>query len=142
MKKIFLVFIITLLVVSCEGPQGPQGPQGLGTNWKIIDLVVSTNDWVENTDKDGLNRFYSSNFSMPEITSTVFNEGTVITYFLNGNVQQTLPYVRHFENTSSNRWTQTIDFDYSIGNINVYVTNSDFVADPPNTMNFRVVLMW
>jgi hypothetical protein len=142
MKKLFVLFGIVLFIVSCRGPVGPEGPRGFGTNWKIIDLVASSNDWVENTDQSGLNRYYSSHFSMPEINSTVFNDGTVIAYLLTDNVQQTLPYVRHNENTSGDLWTQTIDFDFSVGNLNVYVTNSDFVVDPPATMNFRVVLMW
>jgi len=142
MKKTFLLFVVALLVVSCQGPVGPEGPQGYGTNWKIINLVVSKSDWVENLDQNGLNRYYSCHFSMSEITSTVFNDGTVISYYMNNNVQQTLPYVRHYQNTTGNFWTQTIDFDYTTGGMNVYVTNSDFVADAPLSMSFRVVLMW
>lgn len=142
MKKALLFFAIALFLVSCEGPMGPAGPQGIGTNWKIIDLVVNSSEWIENLDNNGLNRYYSSSFTMPEISSRVYNDGTVLVYMVNNNVQQVLPYVRHFENSSGNLWTQTIDYDFAVGDMNVYVTNSDFVSDPPGTMNFRVVLMW
>ncbi|HLP05180.1 MAG TPA: hypothetical protein VK152_07105, partial [Paludibacter sp.] len=89
-----------------------------------------------------LNRYYTSHFSMPEITSTVYKDGTVVAYLVTNGVQQNLPYVRHYEDSSGNLWTQTVDYDFSVGNLNVYVTNSDFAKEQPGTMNFRVVLMW
>jgi hypothetical protein len=142
MKKILLLFVVALTVASCQGPVGPEGPQGYGTNWKIINLVAAKTDWVASVDNNGLNRYYSCHFSMPEITSFVYNSGTVIAYINFNSSQQTLPYVQHYQNLAGNFWTRTIDYDYSIGGMNVYVTNSDFVVDPPDAMNFRVVLMW
>jgi hypothetical protein len=58
----------------------------------------------------------------------------------NPTAQQNLPYVQQ-QNTSGAAWTQTIDFDYSEGGINVYVTNSNSASNPPTAMNFRVVIM-
>ena len=144
MKKTLLLFAVALFVVSCQGPAGPEGPQGPGTNWKVINLVANQSNWQENLDENGLNRFYSCHFTMPEITSTVFNDGSVAGYYLNDitTVQQPLPYVLHLQDTKGHFWTRTIDFDYSVGGMNVYVTNSDFVVDPPGIMNFRVALTW
>ncbi|NDP21747.1 MAG: hypothetical protein GZ091_11805 [Paludibacter sp.] len=142
MKKIYLLFIVAVFFVSCQGPIGPEGPAGYGTNWKIINLVVTQNDWVESFDDDGINRYYSSYFSMPEITSTVFNDGSVNAYVLIDNTQQPLPYVRHYEDINSNLWTRTVDYNFTQGGMNIFVTNSDFISDPPGTMSFRIVLMW
>lgn len=142
MKKIILLFVVALIVASCQGPIGPEGPQGYGTNWKIVNLVATQSDWVENLDNDGINRYYSCHFSMPEITSTVYNDGSVNAYILIDNSQQTLPYVRHFQDLNDAIWTRTVDYNFSQGGMNFYVTNSDFVIDPPGTMSFRVVLMW
>lgn len=141
MRKILLLFAIALFAVSCEGPMGPEGPQGYGTNWKIVNLVAN-GGWTENLDENGINRFYSCHFNVPDITSTVYSEGSVISYILIDNTQQVLPYVRHYENTKGAMWTRTIDFDYSVGGVNVYVTSSDFAVDPPDAMSFRLVLMW
>jgi len=144
MKKTILLFIIALFVVSCEGPMGPQGldgPQGYGTNWKIVNLEVKSSNWIESIDKDGLNRYYSCNFAMPEIDAMIYDEGTVIAYIDNGTSQQTLPSVRHFENIN-NKWTQTIDYEFSEGNIDLFVTNSNFASILPGDMKIRVVLMW
>ena len=81
---------------------------------------------------------------MPEITTFVYSSGSVLGYYIDNvnGVQQSLPYVRHYQNAANVLWTRTVDFDYSVGGVNVYVTNSDFAIDPPQAMNFRVVLMW
>ena len=140
MKKAFYLFLVVLFVVSCQGPVGPEGPQG-GTNTKIINLVASTGDWIETLDVNQLNRYYYCHFSMPEITSDIFMNGSVSTNIIIDAVQQPLPTVRHYQNTDGTSWTQTIDFDYSVGGMNVYVTNSNFADNPPLTLNFRVVIL-
>ena len=137
MKKIILLFTIALFVVACEDSV----PESLSTK-QIINITVNKSDWVESTDIDGLNRSYSCHFSMPEINSTVFNKGSVVVYYYNGNAQQQLPYVRHYQNTAGDYWTQTVDFDYTKGGIDIYVTSSDFAAIRPDGMDFRVILMW
>lgn len=145
MRKTLLLFLVTLFIASCSGPMGPQGydgKDGAGTNWKIIDLVVNSSDWVENVDATGKNRYYSSHFNMPEITSFIFNSGTVNTFIKIDNKQQPLPYVRHFENDLLVMWTRTVDYEFLVGGLNVFVTNSDFFKQTPETMRFRVVLMW
>jgi len=137
MKKIILLCTIALLAISCTQSE----PEPLSTK-QVIDVAVSGNEWVESTDANGLNRYYSCHISMPEINSTIFNNGSVLVYYLDNNTQQPLPNVRHYQNTTGNYWTQTIDFDYAKGGMNIYFTASDFAAVRPNSMNFRVVLMW
>lgn len=136
MKKTLLLFVIALLIVSCDD-------KSKDIQMTNVDLIANSSDWVVNVDQDGLNRFYSCHFNMPEITSGVFNNGMVTAYIVldNPTAQETLPFVRHFQNTAGNLWTQTIDFDYVVGGINVYVTNSDFAVDPPATLKFRVVVL-
>jgi len=142
MKKTIFLFLIALLAVACQGPVGPEGPQGYGTNWKIINLTASASDWIQKTDKDGLNMYYTCHFSMPEINSTVYNDGSVITYIYLDGGQQPLPFVRHYQDKTGALWTETTDFNYTQGGLDVYITYSDFAAIAPPAMNFRVVLMW
>ena len=143
MKKALFLFTVVLFIVSCKGPVGPEGPQGYGTNWKIINLVANSSNWTEVLDKDGLNRYYTCHFSVPEIDSFVYTDGSVSTYYEYNGVQLPLPWVQHNENLAGNLWTQTIDYDYSVGGLNLRVTNSDFaVAPPSDPMKFRVVIMW
>ena len=136
MKKTLFILMISLFTLSCEDE-----PEQL--QWKIIDLAVAQNDWVYNQDDDKLNGFFSCHFDRPEITPFVYNSGTVVTYTVLGNSQQTLPYVRHYENALGNLWTQTVDYSFSKGGLDIYVTNSDFYnVDNPESMKFRVVLMY
>ena len=137
MKKLFLILAVALAVISCKDSVSDQ----LDTK-QIISLKVNSSDWIENTDNAGLNRFYSYHFPVNEINPNIYNNGAVVGYIELDNRQQTLPYVRHFENSNGKLWTRTVDFDYLKGGVNIYVTNSDFANDPPETMNFRIVLMW
>jgi len=137
MKKLLLIFAVALAFISCRDSVSDE----LDTK-QIISLKVNSADWVENTDNAGLNRFYSYHFSVNEINSNIYNNGAVVGYIELDDRQQALPYVRHFENSNGIMWTRTVDFDYLKGGVNIYVTNSDFMSDPPETMNFRIVLMW
>ena len=77
MKKIYLLFAIALLLASCDDSTND-------INMKVINLTVSSSDWVVNHDNDG-NIYYAAHFTMPEITSFVYTDGTVIGYIdLNG----------------------------------------------------------
>lgn len=113
-----------------------------GTSMKVINLSANASDWKEYTDVDKLNRYYSCTFTVPEINTLVYSSGSVQSFIKIGSVQQILPYVRHFENVDGNLWTRTVDFEYSTGKVTYFVTNSDFAVDPPEAMDFRLVLTW
>jgi len=137
MKKILLLFVIALLIVSCDD-------KSKDIQMTNVDLIAKSSDWVANVDNVGVVGYYSVHFDMPEITSGVFNNGMVTAYIVidnNPTVQEPLPYIRHYQNLNGTLWTQTIDFDYSSGGITIYVTNSNFVDNPPSTMNFRIVIL-
>ena len=91
MKKLFLILAIALAVISCRDSVSDQ----LDTK-QIISLKVNSSDWVENTDNAGLNRFYSYHFPVNEINSNIYNNGAVVGYIELDDMQQALPYVRHF----------------------------------------------
>jgi len=136
MKKAFILLSIAIFAISCTTDFDD-------TKIKTIELKVNSNQWVENVDKDGINLYYSSTFNVPEITSRVYSEGIVNVYITYGNnSQQILPFVRHNENLDGVLWTRTVDFDYSVGDLKIYVTNSDFFKDTPETMTFRVVMIY
>ena len=73
MKRLLIILSAALLLISCSTDYEE-------TNIKVINLQVNSNNWVENTDSEGLNRYYSASFNMPEITSTVYDWGNVNAY--------------------------------------------------------------
>ena len=144
MKKVLLLFIIALIVFSCNDTTNDISVAQLNNtnNPTTIDIRVKSNEWILNTDTVSGNKYYTYHYSIPLITSSAFDTAKINSYILTGSSsnQQTLPYVGHLQNTAGKSWTQTIDFDYAVGGINLYITNSALNADPPGTMDFNVVI--
>lgn len=138
MKKLALSTLLILLMVSCTFKDDE--PE---TYWKVVTISINTNDWKAYTDNQGLNLYYACEVQMPEITSYVYTNGLIHTYYFEEkpSFQESLPYVRHYEN-NTNLWTTTVDCAYSRGAMTFYVTSSDFAAVRPPSMNFRVVVTW
>lgn len=145
MKKLFGFILLLGLFISCEGPMGPPGADGSGT-WRIEDITVNNREWQYSSDSDGQNGHYFYSINFPDIDKFIYNNGKVFVSLefedSYGNfTQQDLPIVRHYEDNGK-KWTRTIDFDYSKGNITFYVTDSEFKEGRPEEMLFRVVLLW
>ena len=163
MKKIFALLFAVGILASCTGPQGPQGPEGPvgpagSVNVKIIDLSASGSQWQYTNDNN--NNYYMASFDMPEITQEIYDNGVVQVYreYDTGTanaVQLLLPNTRHKEYAFTNdegetQWaffSETTDYEYGIGRLNVFFTASDFGYEDdssivPEDMHFRCVLMW
>lgn len=163
MKKMMLLPLVAVLLAACEGPQGPQGLQGPkgdkgdpgDGSWKVIDLKVT--QW--NYSKVNNNNYFYADFDVPELTEFVYDYGMTQCYVeynsgTEGRTQQILPCVRHKEeqvtNNGNTTWvfyTETIDYDYGVGHVRVYYTQSDFdyelnTSFAPASMRFRLTLHW
>jgi len=134
MKRLIPFFALAILLASCTF-------NTVENNIKVINLTARASDWTPHVDDYGQNLYYSCTFDMPEFTPGFYELGTVQTYNMLNGAQQALPYVRHFE-TNLARWTRTIDFEYAVGSMTIFVTNSDFAVDEPDGMEFRVVMQW
>lgn len=140
MKRLLFIFALATVLTSC-GDTIVEEYTTENYNIKVVNLTAPASSWAAHIDGNGLNRYYSCTFDMPEITPAFYELGTIQTYYMMDGAQQALPYVRHFE-TDLDRWTRTVDFEYKVGLLTVFVTNSDFAVDPPVGMDFRVVMMW
>ena len=160
MKKYLMLALLALTLFSC-GYNPKDEPFALQyTHRRVIDLQIDATkgEWAYPNLND--NNYFYAQFSMPEIDANVYNNGVVQVYreFDSGTnkaVQMPLPYVRLNEyavtdednNTTWLNYTETVDFEYGIGSLNIFYTASDFdyeidTSFVPETMNFRVVLMW
>lgn len=154
MKKSLFFLLAALVICSCRGPMGPEGPQGPkgdGMNWKIVDLDITQWDYSNYTD----NNYYFAKYEVPALTNFVFTDGNVNGYILlkeNGEtIQHSLPYVLHKYEIDGNGdpiyYTETIDFVYGVGWVQIEVRDSDFAYEGdasivPNAMSFRVVMTY
>ncbi len=161
MKRLLFLPLVCLLLVSCEGEQGPKGDKGDkgddGTaNWKIIDLEASS--WLYSNEAN--NNYFYADFDVPEITQYVYDYGMVhcyveYNYGTTTATQQLLPYSRHKEveitqDDGTTQWvfyTETVDYDFGVGTLRIYYTQSDFdyeldTSFAPSAMHFRLAVIW
>lgn len=164
MKKIFAFIalaVIVLISTSCEGPAGRDGRDGRDglVNFKIIDLEVRKYQWQYSNLQN--NNYFVAEFDMPEITKYIYDNGMVQVYReyntdTSDAIQLLLPSTRHIEydyevedddNLHWGFYTETIDYEYGVGLLNVYFTASDFAYELddtiyPEDMHFIVRIMW
>ena len=131
MKKILLLFAIALGVVSCQD-EAPQGS-------KVINVQIKASDWLSYNDSVSSYKIYYYNSSVPELSSTVFKSGSVFAFVEDSTSVQKLPYTIKAE-TSGTNWTRSTNYNYSEGKILFYVIYPALSSNPPDVLNFRVVL--
>lgn len=122
----------------------------------ILDMQINSNEW--NYSNLPNNNYFIGTFDVPEITKAIYDNGTVLVYReldwgSKNAVQQILPYSRHHEyllDESTQTWglyTETVDYEYGVGFVNIFYTASDFEYEVdnsivPETMHFRLVITW
>lgn len=138
MKKALFLLLLIPLLISCE--------ERADTTWSVVNVTVPANDWTAHVNNDGSNLFYYCSLDMPEITPYVAQYGNVAIYVVNEDIQIPLPSNKHMEIISllnPRQWTRTIEYEYMPGQINIFVTDSDFESGhAPGNMNFRIVTTW
>ena len=156
MKKLILFTLIATIFISCEGPMGPRGHDGrdghdgndgLLSTWHIVKLPVRSTDWQPVMGNSGYVDYYIAVFNnVPEITQNIYKDGLVLCYIDYGDSKQILPTVipYYYEDDGVfEAWTQTIDFMYWTGGVQINLTNSDFVyGGQPGNMNFVLQILY
>ena len=80
--------------------------------------------------------------TMSEITKDIFLDGVVLCYLYDNERQIMLPSVRHYSDGDF-LWTQTIDYEYYVGGIEIFLTNSDFYyPETPTDMLFVLQILY
>ena len=123
------------------------------TQWDIVNITVSKNDWQWNNEAAQWEAVYD----LPELTEFIYEKGAQLGYVFIGEqgvneVQKLLPYVDTWyrgDDTNGDPiyFTETISVDYQLGNpstIAFFIKDSQLAQDPeaPRTYTFRIVLIW
>ena len=144
MKKIFARLLLAISLVaatcSCQGPMGPMGPQDEGMNWEVLNVDVPAGSWRKSDDGS----FFFANVKVPQLTKMVCEEGMVQCYIKYSDGQQALLPTVRYESDGKDLWQRLIDYEFSVGNLDLYYTTNDFAYDPsePGHLTFRLVLQW
>ena len=128
-----------ILMAGCRGKEGPMGPTG-NANVVSAQYTVNPQDWSANSYGG-----YNATLLVPEITSDITNNGAVLVYNLNLDLNNNissfnlLPYT-YVDNTS----VEYIDYDASLSQIVIsfkWVDNGINDTPSPATMYFKVVII-
>jgi len=146
---IIVLAALSLSLVSCRKEEFNDYNFTMDT----VVLNVKTSDWAYSNDNN--NNFFYATFDMPEITRDVFENGLVKMYRVydfnsTDAVQMEMPFTRHYEeNVGDDEWvfyTESLDYEFGVGQISIYYTLSDFYYEidttiSPDEMQFRCVIM-
>ena len=114
------------------------------SNFKTLDLRVDANQWLFSQDGG----YYYCTFNVPELTSQIYNYGVVTCYReynkgTNDAYQLPLPQTIHNVDAGNGAlYTSTIDFSFAVGLVEIVLTNNDFMYDTPESMDFRLNMVW
>lgn len=149
MKKHYILILAALLCLSASCRKDPIPV----CNYKIVNINVPAASWKYSEQNN--NNYFTAEIDVPEITEEAFDGGILNVYrtfnFDKSNAsQQLLPSVRLVEEPAQDgmyRYTESIDYEYGIGWLNIYYTLSDFAYDDstiydPKDMTFRLVLVY
>ena len=118
-----------------------------GLDMTLIDFTVKNNNWgyreVEYGNED--EGYFEAILEVPEITKDVIEQGVVMVYrrFNDGGstIWTPLPAQRTEKTSDGLYYTTFVDFEYSLGRVNIFVTATDLYAGvKPGDMTFRVAI--
>ena len=153
MKKFLILIVPLLTLMSCGNSYIYNG-----FTVKNYNVHIDAADWqYTNYTSNGTpyaNNYFYCTVDMPEITSSVFDDGEVQAYIVydkrtSNAFKHLLPYVRHYEeqlaNGTWNYYTETVDCVYGIGWVEFNNRASDFAYEDnvninPNDMDFTIVV--
>jgi hypothetical protein len=138
--KIMAACLVTAtLFTNCKkgdtGPAGADGTNGTNGNANVKSQTSTNLTWTFNNAA----LQFETNISVAAITQDIVDRGAVLVYLQNGSISSQLP-------VSGMADPVTIlfyDFEYSVGNVKVILSNSDLDNSfvPPSTLRFKIVAM-
>ena len=147
MRKTFaLILFATLLLAGCTKQYVTEETIIQGSTMTFVDFTVKSNQWQ----LDDVSGFFMAWLSVPEITQDVLDKGAIgVSRRLWDNSGQTywtpLPIVRAEQDVvdgSDYLFSTYIDYEWTVGNVYIYVTATDFyTGDVPEEMSFRVTII-
>jgi hypothetical protein len=119
------------------GPRGPRGPAGPGTDFTVINVTATPNDWLALGNQGDADFQYYVEFNAPEIDQYVFDNAVVMGYLIDQGTAYTLPNTINYGN-----YTREFSMYYGVGYLGFVVKDSDLQTTPPSSeIRYRVYIM-
>ena len=146
-KFLLSLLVVSLLAGGCTNKYVTEEYILEGLDMTLIDFTVKNNNWgyreVEYGNED--EGYFEAILEVPEITKDVIEQGVVMVYrrFNDGGstIWTPLPAQRTEKTSDGLYYTTFVDFEYSLGRVNIFVTATDLYAGvKPGDMTFRVAI--
>lgn len=137
MKKIIISLMTLLMALSFSSC----GDVYYYEDVEVVTVPLTADRWTRMSSPD-MPVYYAATFNVPELTQWVYNTGTLTCEVVFSDARQPLPYVTHHANDMGQIWTRTVDFQYGVRTVTIFVTNSDFYDEVPELMNFRLIMTY
>ena len=154
MKKLSIICMTLLAVLtmaSCRGPMGPQGPAGNDGNANVASSSVTIHDydWTWNhifTDAAGNDRGqYMVTIDYPAINNNVYNHGAVLVYMNVEGTWSQVPLTYYYSDGQDEEgnplfYAAAIEVaTLNDGGVRLFWTESDMWDVRPGTHDFKIV---
>jgi hypothetical protein len=146
LKILSLAAFVTVAATGCDIDATLEGSKN-----KLVvgEIFVDPDGWERYT-VDGQFSHFFADIPMPEITQFIYEMGVFHTYI--EYMDNQIP-VQEGEGSTKAKWrieygerveyTETIRCSYSVGNMRIEISRSDFYNAPPEgRLNFRTVIFW
>lgn len=138
MKKILFPLLIALMGL---GLSSCGNENYIYENQEVLHISLTADSWTRCQSED-VPLYYAATFDVPELTRKVYGSGLVSCEIVFSDARQALPYITHYQNAAKEMWTRTVDFQYAVGKVTVFVTTSDHLDEVPEVMDFRLSLVY
>jgi len=134
-----MIFSAVLLFSACTEEKYYTDPDTV-TLWEVFDAPVGQNQWKWNSQ----NGYYEYEIRDNRINETAVDVGGLqVAKVINNDFYRPLPCTSYYSITGTNKTiSETIDFEYGVGWIHLYITASDFASYDIQSMNFKITLWW
>lgn len=145
MKKLLMLMLTVFAFIACEGPEGPEGPQGPPGNGTdlyplLVELTTKVADWEELTTEDG-SITYRIIYDVPKLDEYDYESGVAVGYIFvrdgDDMVKVPLPYIEYGVDRKGGKYTKHFTFDYTPGNIAIYIQTDSNDPQPPVAADFQ-----
>lgn len=154
-RTLILASAILVAALSSCRKEDPVYIEECDCTMESVLINVKSSDWIYSNENS--NNYFYATVNMPEITEDIFKMGLIKMYRAYsfgspGAVQIEMPFTRHLERCLDEEkdiwefYTETLDYEFSVGTMTIYYTMSNFdyeidLSIVPDNMQFRCVVM-
>jgi len=119
------------IITACTKDDSPNG----NANLEHFTYTIQSNQWYTRGVYGSLGWQYYSQIDIPDITKDVMENGAVMIYIKQNDLFYPLPAI-----TDEDGWVNTVQFNVYLGQVEIFVEDTDFQTVAPGAMTLKIVI--